>query len=109
MGRFIEKYGTHIIVGISIGGQDVIMLKQSKSSHLEASQLKNHLEDLGDQLFNGACTFSPHQLKNKDKNKVRFRECNKVQTNISDHICVISRAFKTAHVLAVEEKMEGLF
>ncbi|GKA00862.1 hypothetical protein Tco_0673527 [Tanacetum coccineum] len=34
------------------------------------SQLKNQLEDLGDQLFNGACTFSPHQLKNKDhKNK----------------------------------------
>ncbi|XP_024961163.1 MACPF domain-containing protein At1g14780 [Cynara cardunculus var. scolymus] len=70
LARFIEKYGTHIIVGISIGGQDVILMKQNKSSNLEASQLKNHLENLGDQLLNGACTFSPHQLKSKDhKNK----------------------------------------
>ncbi|KAI3734103.1 hypothetical protein L6452_13566 [Arctium lappa] len=70
LARFIEKYGTHIIVGISIGGQDVILMKQNKSSKLEASQLKTHLENLGDELLNGACTFSPHQLKSKDhKNK----------------------------------------
>ncbi|XP_076946564.1 MACPF domain-containing protein At1g14780-like [Bidens hawaiensis] len=70
LARFIEKYGTHIIVGIGIGGQDVIMLKQSKTSNLEPSQLKKHLEDIGDQMFNGSCTFSPHQLKNKEhKNK----------------------------------------
>lgn len=68
--RFIEKYGTHIIVGISIGGQDVILLKQNKSSNLEPSQLKNHLEDLGDEMFNGACTFPPHQLKTTNRNKV---------------------------------------
>ncbi|KAL8218554.1 hypothetical protein R6Q57_021927 [Mikania cordata] len=66
LARFIEKYGTHIIVGIGIGGQDVILLKQSKTSSLESSQLKKHLEDLGHQMFNGSCTFSPHQIK---KNK----------------------------------------
>nr|GEX73328.1 hypothetical protein [Tanacetum cinerariifolium] len=60
--QFIEKYGTHMIVGISIGWPDVILMKQTKSSNLEPSQLKNQLEDLGDQLFNGACSFSPHQL-----------------------------------------------
>ncbi|XP_023755916.1 MACPF domain-containing protein At1g14780 [Lactuca sativa] len=69
LARFIEKYGTHIIVGISIGGQDVILLKQNKSSNLEPSQLKNHLEDLGDEMFNGACTFPPHQLKTTNRNK----------------------------------------
>ncbi|KAL4575649.1 hypothetical protein LXL04_022500 [Taraxacum kok-saghyz] len=69
LARFIEKYGTHIIVGIGIGGQDVILLKQSKSSNLEPSQLKNHLEDLGDEMFNGACTFPPHQLKTHNRNK----------------------------------------
>ncbi|KAK1416232.1 hypothetical protein QVD17_32021 [Tagetes erecta] len=70
LARFIEKYGTHIIVGIGIGGQDVILLKQSKNSNLEPSQLKKHLEDLGDQVFNGSCTFTPHQHKNKEhKNK----------------------------------------
>lgn len=71
LARFIEKYGTHIIVGLSIGGQDVVLVKQEKSSNLEPSHLKNHLDNLGDQLFTGACTFSPHQCKTKEqKNKV---------------------------------------
>ncbi|KAL3502065.1 hypothetical protein ACH5RR_036514 [Cinchona calisaya] len=67
LARFIEKYGTHIIVGLSIGGQDVVLVRQDKSSNLEASQLKSHLDELGDQLFTGACTFSPHQLKTKEQ------------------------------------------
>ncbi|KAL6970033.1 hypothetical protein U1Q18_029741 [Sarracenia purpurea var. burkii] len=72
LARFIEKYGTHIIVGLSIGGQDVVLVRQDKSSNLEPSQLKNHLDVLGDQLFTGTCTFSPlHYNKAKDpKNKV---------------------------------------
>ncbi|CAI9755245.1 unnamed protein product [Fraxinus pennsylvanica] len=70
LARFIEKYGTHIIVGLSIGGQDVVLVRQDKSSNMEPSHLKNHLDNLGDQLFNGACTFSPHQCKTKEqKNK----------------------------------------
>lgn len=69
--RFIEKYGTHIIVGLSIGGQDVVLVRQDKSSNLEPSHLKSHLDELGDQLFTGTCNFSPHQIKNKEqKHKV---------------------------------------
>lgn len=64
--RFIKKYGTHIIVGLSVGGHDVVLVRQDKSSTLEASELKNHLEELGDQLFNGACTFPPPLSKPKD-------------------------------------------
>ncbi|KZV19550.1 MACPF domain-containing protein-like [Dorcoceras hygrometricum] len=67
LARFIEKYGTHVIVGLSIGGHDVVLVKQDKSSSMEPSELKNHLYNLGDQLFNGTCTFSPHQLKTKEQ------------------------------------------
>ncbi|KAK6146696.1 hypothetical protein DH2020_020565 [Rehmannia glutinosa] len=69
LARFIEKYGTHIIVGnLSLGGHDVVLVKQDKSSNIEPSQLKNHLDNLGDRLFTGTCTFSPHQCKtNKDQ------------------------------------------
>ncbi|XP_027176316.1 MACPF domain-containing protein At1g14780-like [Coffea eugenioides] len=67
LARFIEKYGTHIIVGLSIGGQDVVLVRQDKSSNLEPSQLKSHLDVLGDQLFTGACSFSPHQLKTREQ------------------------------------------
>ncbi|CAK9137463.1 unnamed protein product [Ilex paraguariensis] len=65
--RFIEKYGTHIIVGLSIGGKDVVLVRQDKSSNFEPSPLKNHLDDLGDQLFTGSCTFSPHPCKTKEQ------------------------------------------
>ncbi|CAI9096790.1 OLC1v1033003C1 [Oldenlandia corymbosa var. corymbosa] len=71
LARFIERYGTHVIVGLGIGGQDVVLLRQNKSSNMQPSQLKNHLDELGDQLFTGSCTFTPHQLKSKDsKQKV---------------------------------------
>ncbi|KAK4754505.1 hypothetical protein SAY87_002609 [Trapa incisa] len=67
LARFIEMYGTHIIVGLSVGGKDVIGVKQDKSSSLGVTELKQHLDELGDQLFNGACTFSPlHHSKSKE-------------------------------------------
>lgn len=70
--RFIEKYGTHIIVGLSIGGQDVVLVRQDKSSNLQPSELKSHLEELGDQLFTGACTFPPPHSKPKDHHKTKL-------------------------------------
>lgn len=65
--RFIEKYGTHIIVGLSIGGQDVVLVKQDNSSNLGPSELKKHLDDLGDQLFTGTCNFTPNIKEQKNK------------------------------------------
>lgn len=64
--RFIETYGTHIIVGVSIGGQDVVYLRQDQSSNLQPSQLKRHLDELGDQLFTGTCTLSLTHCKTKE-------------------------------------------
>ena len=68
--RFIKKYGTHIIVGISIGGQDLVLVKQEKSSKLDSSQLGKHLYDLGDQLFTGTCRFTPHRKSKENRQKV---------------------------------------
>ncbi|XP_073143196.1 MACPF domain-containing protein At1g14780 [Henckelia pumila] len=67
LARFIEKYGTHIIVGLSMGGHDLVLVKQDKSSSMEPSELKNHLYNLGNQLFNGTCTFSPRHFKTKEQ------------------------------------------
>ncbi|CAI0432033.1 unnamed protein product [Linum tenue] len=53
LARFIEKYGTHIIVGLSVGGSDVVLVRQDKSSKLSPSHLKQHLDDLAHQLFTG--------------------------------------------------------
>uniref|UniRef100_A0A2C9U6B0 MACPF domain-containing protein n=2 Tax=Manihot esculenta TaxID=3983 RepID=A0A2C9U6B0_MANES len=69
---FIEKYGTHIIVGLSIGGQDVVLVRQDRSSNLGPSELKQHLDDLGDQLFTGTCNFSPKSRSKKNKTPRAF-------------------------------------
>uniref|UniRef100_J3LGV3 MACPF domain-containing protein n=1 Tax=Oryza brachyantha TaxID=4533 RepID=J3LGV3_ORYBR len=67
--RFIEKYGTHVIVGLSMGGQDVVYVKQDKASPLSPSEIKEHLDRLGDQLFTGTCAIPPLRSKSKDKFK----------------------------------------
>ncbi|XP_062220230.1 MACPF domain-containing protein At1g14780-like [Phragmites australis] len=64
---FIEKYGTHVVVGLSMGGQDVVYVKQDKSS---PSEIKEHLDRLGDQLFTGACAVPPRHCRSKDKFKI---------------------------------------
>ncbi|KAM7255159.1 hypothetical protein ACFE04_020400 [Oxalis oulophora] len=63
LARFIEKYGTHIIVGLSVGGKDAVLVRQDKSSNIDPSQLKQHLDDLGDQIFTGTCNFNPKNTK----------------------------------------------
>ncbi|WVZ73758.1 hypothetical protein U9M48_022035 [Paspalum notatum var. saurae] len=68
--RFIERYGTHVVVGLSMGGQDVVYVKQDGSSALPPSSLKEHLDRLGDQLFTGACAMPPLRSKSKDKFKM---------------------------------------
>ncbi|XAR72181.1 hypothetical protein NMG60_11018733 [Bertholletia excelsa] len=61
-----REYGTHIVVGVSVGGQDVVLVRQDRSSKVDAAELKSHLHDLGDQLFTGTCSFSPRQSKSKE-------------------------------------------
>uniref|UniRef100_A0ACD6AJF2 Uncharacterized protein n=1 Tax=Avena sativa TaxID=4498 RepID=A0ACD6AJF2_AVESA len=70
---FIERYGTHIVVGVSMGGQDVVYVKQEKSSLLPESEIKEHLEKLGEQLFTGACALRPSNCKSRD-HKIKVPE-----------------------------------
>ena len=71
--RFIKTYGTHIIVEMAVGGQDVICVKQSHSSTISSADLKLHLEDLGDFLFSDGKNLSPIHRKTKDgKGKVHI-------------------------------------
>jgi hypothetical protein len=49
--RFIKKFGTHIIVGLKMGGKDVIYLKQQHSSSLQALDVQKRLKDMSDRRF----------------------------------------------------------
>lgn len=65
--RFIQTYGTHIVVGMAVGGQDLICVKQKPSSTIPPSELKGYLEDLGDILFSDG--MSPLQDRKTRDNK----------------------------------------
>ncbi|KAL6970882.1 hypothetical protein U1Q18_030560 [Sarracenia purpurea var. burkii] len=51
LSRFIQTYGTHIIVGMAVGGQDLLCVKQKPSSAIPPAELGGYLEELGDCLF----------------------------------------------------------
>ncbi|KAL3596448.1 hypothetical protein D5086_008085 [Populus alba] len=38
--RFIDKYGTHVVVGVKMGGKDVIHIKQLQNSNLEPPEVQ---------------------------------------------------------------------
>ncbi|KAH7835042.1 hypothetical protein Vadar_022320 [Vaccinium darrowii] len=63
LSRFIQTYGTHIIVGMAVGGQDLLCVKQNPSSPIPPATLRGYLEDLGDFLFSDG--MSPPLLEKK--------------------------------------------
>lgn len=79
---FIEKYGTHIIVGLGLGGQDVVYVKQDNSSPLSPSEIKEHLDRLGDQLFTGTCTLPSSNRKFRDHKFKVNKSCSFIYAQI---------------------------
>ncbi|KAK3037702.1 hypothetical protein RJ639_031073 [Escallonia herrerae] len=51
LARFIEKFGTHIIVGVKMGGKDVIYVKQQHSSSLQPAEVQKRLKAIADKRF----------------------------------------------------------
>lgn len=49
--RFIETFGTHIVVGVKMGGKDVIYMKQQHSSTLQPADIQKKLKDMADKRF----------------------------------------------------------
>jgi hypothetical protein len=68
--RFIRKFGTHVVVGIKMGGKDIIYLKQQHSSTLQAVDVQKRLKEMSDRRFldaNGQSDFSFKDSYGKDK------------------------------------------
>lgn len=51
LARFIEKFGTHIIVGVKMGGRDVVYMKQQHSSSLQPADVQKRLKAMADKRF----------------------------------------------------------
>ncbi|OWM79327.1 hypothetical protein CDL15_Pgr003500 [Punica granatum] len=72
--RFIETFGTHIIVGIKMGGKDVIYMKQQHSSTLQPAEVQKRLKEMADKRFldsNGQYNVVPEQVYRNEKVDIR--------------------------------------
>lgn len=58
LAEFIDKYGTHVIVGVKMGGKDVVCVKQLKGSSLTQSDVQARLKELADDRFSEDSTAS---------------------------------------------------
>jgi hypothetical protein len=67
--RFIEKFGTHIVVGVKMGGKDVIYLKQQHSSSLQPALVQKRLKEMSDRRFlDAGCQYDMNKdAYGKDK------------------------------------------
>eukprot|EP00252_Welwitschia_mirabilis_P001221 TRINITY_DN11118_c0_g1_i1.p1 TRINITY_DN11118_c0_g1~~TRINITY_DN11118_c0_g1_i1.p1 ORF type:complete len:603 (-),score=97.04 TRINITY_DN11118_c0_g1_i1:208-2016(-) len=67
---FIEKYGTHIIIGVKMGGKDVIYIKQNHTSNLQNVELQKLLKKIADERFSdsqGRFSLDTDETSRKDK------------------------------------------
>lgn len=66
LSRFIEKYGTHIVVGVKMGGKEVVHIKQLRNSSLQPVEVQKSLKQLADQRFSEDVNVaSPIQVSKK--------------------------------------------
>ncbi|XP_059439512.1 MACPF domain-containing protein NSL1 [Corylus avellana] len=71
LAEFIEKYGTHVVVGVKMGGKDVIHIKQLENSNLQPTEVQKLLKECADKRFsedvNGSFISNPAEISGKLK------------------------------------------
>ncbi|KAG5023379.1 hypothetical protein JHK82_019282 [Glycine max] len=77
LAEFIEKYGTHIIVGVQMGGKDVVHIKQTKNSDLQQTEVQKLLKQLADERFSEASNHSSN-VNLADKSRKIKDNCAKM-------------------------------
>lgn len=69
LASFIENFGTHIIISVTIGGGDAIYVKQHHSSPLSSTDIENYVKEIAGQRFSDLesnSSFGVSTLKDKD-------------------------------------------
>ncbi|KAE8663194.1 MACPF domain-containing protein CAD1 [Hibiscus syriacus] len=73
LASFIENFGTHVITSVTIGGKDVIYVKQHHTSPLSTKDMKSYVQYIGNQRFSDKESLtSSGQIKLKDKASSTF-------------------------------------
>ncbi|KAE8663724.1 MACPF domain-containing protein NSL1 [Hibiscus syriacus] len=70
LAKFIEMYGTHIIVGVKMGGKDVVYMQQKHSSGLQPIELQQKLKDLANKMLIEETRHKTNYDKLNQKDKI---------------------------------------
>ncbi|XP_057858247.2 MACPF domain-containing protein At4g24290 [Cryptomeria japonica] len=75
LASFIEQYGTHIIVGVEMGGKDAIYLKQHHDSSVQPTEIQSLLKQIADERFSdtddrSTSSYEKAPQQNKDITKI---------------------------------------
>ncbi|XP_058090154.1 MACPF domain-containing protein At4g24290 [Magnolia sinica] len=79
LASFIQRYGTHIIVGVKMGGKDIVYLKQQHSSNLQPAEVQKRLKEMADKRFLDANeqysmgSEEPYVKDKSDNREIRLR------------------------------------
>ena len=86
---FIENYGTHIVTSVTVGGRDVVYVRQHQSSPLTLSDIENYVKDIGDQRFSDSkVNTNAGSLKYKDKvSETALLSSKHLYFYIGDYVC----------------------
>ncbi|CAK7357134.1 unnamed protein product [Dovyalis caffra] len=86
LAKFIETFGTHIIVGVKMGGKDVIYMKQLHSSTLQPADIQKRLKEMADKRFldtNGQYSMASEQVYQNNKLEIREQRLRFADTSPS--------------------------
>ncbi|KAL3701285.1 hypothetical protein R1sor_019307 [Riccia sorocarpa] len=71
LASFIEKYGTHIVVSVKVGGKDVIYVRQHQSSPLQPTEVAKLIQKFAEQRFQSpsseSTSFELRERSGKEK------------------------------------------
>ncbi|KAI3511323.1 hypothetical protein L1887_18474 [Cichorium endivia] len=66
LAKFIERFGTHVICGVKMGGKDVVYMKQQNSSTLSLDEVRNKLKDVTEKRFSGQHINNPRETNDSE-------------------------------------------
>ncbi|KAL7089013.1 hypothetical protein ACP275_13G162600 [Erythranthe tilingii] len=108
LASFIDKYGTHVIVGVKMGGKDVIHIKQLQNSNLQTAEVQKLLKQLADENFREDGNENP-EISSSGKSKIEQSMIWDLQLPFASTVRppVVSHS-KTDDLLSVHVRRGGL-
>ncbi|XVE83501.1 hypothetical protein DITRI_Ditri16bG0092700 [Diplodiscus trichospermus] len=92
LAKFVEMYGTHIIVGVKMGGKDVVYVKQQHSSALQPIEVQKKLKGVTDKM-----------LIEQTGHRSNYYKLNMSEKNSKEHGLTSMDMFQTSSYSQVED------